>query len=89
MGEREHKNWRELCTAALEAEDPRELLTILHELNKALKHEGQVRRDLREAMRGNKSSGEIRRWETLRIENSGDAVTLQRICWITAAVTSQ
>jgi hypothetical protein len=61
MAEGEHKNWRELCNAAQEAEDPRELLTILHELNKALKHEGQVRRNLREAMRANQSSGEIRR----------------------------
>ena len=61
MAEREHKNGRELCNAVLEAEDPGELLTILRELNKALKHEGQVRRNLREAMRANKSSGEIRR----------------------------
>jgi hypothetical protein len=50
MAEREHKNWRELCNAVLEAEDPGELLTILRELNKALKHEGQVRRDLRDAI---------------------------------------
>ena len=50
MAEREHKNWRELCNTVLEAEDPGELLTILRELNKALKHEGQVRRDLRDAI---------------------------------------
>jgi hypothetical protein len=56
----EHKNWRELCHAALEAKDPSELLEIVQELNKALKHEEQVRRDFREATRAIKSSGEIR-----------------------------
>ena len=51
----EHKNWRELCHAALEAKDPNELLEIVQELNKALKHEEQVRRDFREATRASKS----------------------------------
>jgi hypothetical protein len=60
MGIGEHKNWRELCHAALEAKDPNELLEIVQELNKALKHEEQVRRDFREATRAIKSSGEIR-----------------------------
>ena len=50
MGE-ERKSWRELCSAALEAKDPDELLEILLELNKALKREEQVRRDFREAIR--------------------------------------
>jgi hypothetical protein len=50
MGE-EHKSWRELCSAALEARDPDELLEILQELHKALKQEEQVRRDFREAIR--------------------------------------
>src|SRR3984893_18138338 len=53
----EHKSWRELCRAALEARDPNELLEIVQELNKALKDEEQVRRDFREAMRANKSPG--------------------------------
>ena len=56
----EHKNWRELCHAALEAKDPNELLEIVQELTKALKHEEQVRRDFREATTAIKSSGEIR-----------------------------
>ena len=56
---REHKSWRELCQAALEAKDPNELQEIVQELNKALKHEEQVRRDLREAIRTTSSSGEI------------------------------
>jgi len=43
------KNWRELCTAALQAKDPDELLLILWELNKVLKREEQIRRDFREA----------------------------------------
>jgi len=60
MGIGEHKNWRELCYAALEAKDPNELLAIVQKLNKALKHEEQVRRDFREATRAIKSSGEIR-----------------------------
>ena len=59
MGIGEHKNWRELCHAALEAKDPNELLEIVQELNKALKHEEQVRRDFREAMRLNKSSSAV------------------------------
>jgi hypothetical protein len=47
----QHMNWRELCSAALEAKDPDELLKILQQLNKALKREEQVRRDFREATR--------------------------------------
>jgi hypothetical protein len=50
MGD-ERKSWRELCSAALEARDADELLEILQQLNKALKHEEQVRRDFREATR--------------------------------------
>jgi len=48
MAQGEHKNWRELCKAALDARDPDELLEIVQELNKALKREEQVRRDFRE-----------------------------------------
>ena len=60
MAGREAKSWRELCHAALEAKDPNELLEIVQELNRALKHEEQVRRDFREATRAIKSAGEIR-----------------------------
>ncbi|MGA8428429.1 MAG: hypothetical protein WB729_01310 [Candidatus Sulfotelmatobacter sp.] len=56
MAERKHRNWRELCYAALGAKDPDELLKIVQELNQALKREEQVRRDFREAMRANKAS---------------------------------
>ena len=56
MAERERKNWRELCNAALGARDPDELLKIVQELNQALKREEQVRRDFREAMRANEAS---------------------------------
>jgi hypothetical protein len=59
MAERERKNWRELCNAALGAKDPDELLKIVQELNQALKREEQVRRDFREAMRANKASAQI------------------------------
>ena len=60
MSEGDHKNWRELCSAALEARDPDELLTIVQDLKKVLKCEEQVRRDFREAARINKSPGEMR-----------------------------
>ena len=33
----EHKNWREMCYAALDAKDPDELMRILQELKKAPK----------------------------------------------------
>ena len=59
MAMREAKNWRELCHAALEAKDPNELQEIVQELNKALKHEEQVRRDFREAARATSSSSEL------------------------------
>jgi hypothetical protein len=60
MAKKEHKNWRELCNAALEAKDTDELLKILQQLNKSLKREEQVRRAFREAVRANKSSNEAR-----------------------------
>ena len=56
MAERERKNWRELCKAALAAQDPDELLKIIQERNQALKREEQVRRDFREALSANKVS---------------------------------
>ena len=60
MPEIEHRNWRELCNAALEAKDPDELLKVLQQLNKALKREEQVRREFREAVRAIQSSAEGR-----------------------------
>lgn len=51
-----HKNWRELCHAALQAKNPDELMQILQELALVLKREEQVRRDFREAMRQDRSS---------------------------------
>jgi hypothetical protein len=49
-GER-RKSWRELCIAALDAKDPDEVLQILQELNRVLKHEEQVRHDFRYAIK--------------------------------------
>jgi hypothetical protein len=60
MAKKEHKNWRELCNAALDAKDPDELLKIIQQLKKSLKREEQVRRAFREAVRANKSSNEAR-----------------------------
>ena len=57
----ERKNWRELANAALEAKDPDKLLEIVQELNKVLKHEEEVRREFRAALRTNKSSREMQR----------------------------
>jgi hypothetical protein len=50
MAETHRNSWRELCSAALEAKDPDELLEIVQHLSQALKNEEQVRRDFREAM---------------------------------------
>jgi hypothetical protein len=60
MAEAHRKNWRDLCSAALEARDPDELLKIVQELNRVLKREEEVRRDFREAVRANKTPEEIR-----------------------------
>jgi hypothetical protein len=57
----ERKNWRDLANAALEAKDPDKLLEIVQELNKVLKHEEEVRREFRAALRTNKSSREMQR----------------------------
>jgi hypothetical protein len=51
MAEKQRKNWRELCSAALHAKDPNELLQIVQDLRRVLKGEEQVLRDFREAMR--------------------------------------
>jgi hypothetical protein len=56
MAEAHRKNWRDLCSAALEAKDPDELLKIVQELNRVLKREEQVRRDFREALKSQQSS---------------------------------
>jgi hypothetical protein len=53
-----HRNWKELCKAALEAKDPDELLMILQELNRALKHEEEVRRDFRIGISSGKTGRE-------------------------------
>ena len=58
MAEAERKTWRELCKAALEAKDPNELLKIVAELSKALKHEEQVRRVFRETTKAINSSAD-------------------------------
>ncbi|MGB7602511.1 MAG: hypothetical protein WBM24_19570 [Candidatus Sulfotelmatobacter sp.] len=42
MLEQEDKNWKELCSAAIEARDPDKLLEIVQRLNNALKREEQV-----------------------------------------------
>ena len=55
MAEAHRKNWRDLCSAALEAKD-----ADVQELNRVLKREEQVRRDFREAVRANKAPEEIR-----------------------------
>ena len=56
----EHKNWRELANAALEAKDSDKLLQIVQELTIALKQEEQVRHDFRHAMEPVRPSAEMR-----------------------------
>jgi hypothetical protein len=51
MAVERRKSYRELCIAALDAKDYDELLQILGELNRVLKHEEQVRYDFRHATR--------------------------------------
>jgi hypothetical protein len=58
MAEAVRKNWQELCNAALEAKDPDQLLVILQQLDKVLKHEEDVRRDFRMARRSSKTGEE-------------------------------
>jgi len=60
MADVRRQNWRELCSAALAAKDPAELLKIIQELSKVLKREEQVLRDFREANRAAKAPEEIR-----------------------------
>ena len=57
MLEQGNKNWRQLCSAALEAEDPNELLEIVRKLNDALEREEQLDRNQRKAS-ARKTSGE-------------------------------
>ena len=57
MLEQDDKNWRQLCSAALEAEDPNELLEIVRKLNDALEREEQLDRNQRKGRIG-KTSGE-------------------------------
>jgi hypothetical protein len=64
MAERERKNWRELCNAALRAEGP----------NQVLKREEQVRRDFRETMRANQA---LPKSTVQNCEIGGEAVTSQ------------
>lgn len=59
MAEENNKNWRKLCSAALEAKDPDELMKIVQQLNRVLKCEEQVRRDFRKGSRATKSPEEI------------------------------
>jgi len=51
MAEKQRKSWRELCSAALNAKDPNELMQIVQQLTRVLKGEEQVLRDFREAMK--------------------------------------
>jgi hypothetical protein len=74
MAERERKNWRELCNAALRAERPDELLQIVQQLNQALKREEQVRRDFRETMRANQA---LPKSAVQNCQVGGEAVTSQ------------
>jgi hypothetical protein len=57
MSEADNKSWQELCSAAVEARDPDQLLRIVQELNQALQREEQVGDDFRENRRPNQAVG--------------------------------
>ena len=44
MNEEQVANWRDLCNAALRAQDPDRLLQIIHQLNAELEREEKARR---------------------------------------------
>ena len=46
MPEQDDKNWRQLCSAALEAKDSAELLEIVRKLNHTLEREEQFKQNL-------------------------------------------
>jgi hypothetical protein len=48
MAQDYRKNWRDLCNAVVQAQDPDDVLRLAHELNQALEREEEIRRDLRE-----------------------------------------
>jgi hypothetical protein len=50
VAEESGKSWKELCSDAMEAEDPDRLLKIIHELNQVLKRQEQRRRNVRGAI---------------------------------------
>jgi len=58
MAETQRKTWRELCRAALDAQDPDELLRIVQQLSRVLKSEEQIRRDFRNALSAVRSAGQ-------------------------------
>lgn len=55
MPEQDDKNWKQLCSAALEAKDSDELLEVVRKLNNALKDEEQVNQDQRKRRIGKTS----------------------------------
>lgn len=56
MQNENHKDWLELCNAAVEEKDPHELLRILRELDQALEREQQIRRESRTQTCGDRKS---------------------------------
>ncbi len=46
MPEQDDKNWKRLCSAALETKDSGELLEIVRKLNHALEREEQFKKNL-------------------------------------------
>lgn len=55
MPKLDDKNWKQLCSDALEAKDSDELLEVVRKLNNALKDEEQINQDLRKRRIGKTS----------------------------------
>jgi hypothetical protein len=57
MGRR--KTWRELCRAALDANNPEEVLRIVQELSKVAKREEEILRDFRVGIRNIEATRQV------------------------------
>ncbi len=66
MAEKQRKNWRELCSAALSAKDPNELLEIVQELTRVFKGEEQAGSSGFQGGNENGNDGEFPRNASLR-----------------------
>jgi hypothetical protein len=58
MTEDPHENWKDVCSAVIEAENPDELLKLVVQLNQILERDEQESRDSIKAVRGARAAQE-------------------------------